>query len=277
MTDFLASAVGVRPDRIGLTDGRRSWSFRELDGWVRTASERLVRLGARPGRPAALIASPSADAVVGLHALFRSGAVVVPLNPDLAAEAMAETLDLLDPSPIVVDGTAGAAVDPAAGGTGGARTVTLADVVSAAGSDDPSVVGRSAGPDSGGQASGPGPDGVPGIAAVLWTSGTSGRRRGVLVTAEGLRRSARASRARLELGPDDRWYASLSPAHVGGLALVTRAALLGSSLVATGPFRADELSRLMDDGRVTHASVVPTMLRRLLDHRNDRAPPPSFR
>lgn len=266
--DFLASSVRIHPDRIALTDGRRSWSFRALDARVRAASARLGRLGARPGRPAALVASPSADAVVALHALFRAGTVLAPLNPELGPEAMGEALGRLDPSPIVVDEAAGRVVEEATGGVGTARIATLRGVVAGGGSGGPSeaaTTGGGSGADAGG------------VAAVLWTSGTSGRPRGVLVTGDGLRRSAVASATRLELGPDDRWYASLSPSHVGGLALVTRAALLGSALVATGSFRAQELSRLMDDGRVTHASLVPTMLRRLLDHRNDRPPPPGFR
>ena len=63
----------------------------------------------------------------------------------------------------------------------------------------------------------------------------------------------------------DRWYASLQPAHVGGLALIVRAAALGSEVVATGGFDAAEFASLARRGRVTHASLVPVMLRRFLD------------
>ncbi len=117
------------------------------------------------------------------------------------------------------------------------------------------------------------PDG----AAVLWTSGTSGSPRGVVVSARNLRASARAAAARLGLGGRDRWLASLSIAHVGGLALVTRALILGSEIVAEGAFDAGRASALIDEGRVTHASLVPTQLLRLLDARGDRPPPSAFR
>jgi o-succinylbenzoate---CoA ligase len=79
------------------------------------------------------------------------------------------------------------------------------------------------------------------------------------------------------------WLASLSPAHVGGLALVTRALLLGSRLVAVGAFDAAHVSALIDGaGRPpgvagTHVSVVPTQLLRLLDMRGGAPPPPSLR
>jgi len=127
-------------------------------------------------------------------------------------------------------------------------------------------------------------DGVAGGAqAVIWSSGTAGRPRGVALSFAALAASAEASRERLGLGPGDVWLASLSPAHVGGLALLTRALLLGGRLVAPGPFDAHVLSDLVDGtGRpsgvaVTHVSLVPTQLLRLLDARAGAAPPASFR
>ncbi|MCG6956685.1 MAG: AMP-binding protein [Gemmatimonadetes bacterium] len=117
----------------------------------------------------------------------------------------------------------------------------------------------------------------PGSYAVLWTSGTEGQPRGVSISADNLRASADGAAKRLGLGPDDRWLASLSVAHVGGLALVTRSLLLGSEIVAVGLFDVTETSELMDGERFTHASFVPTQLMRLLRHRERRPPPPSFR
>ncbi|MBT7124065.1 MAG: AMP-binding protein, partial [Gemmatimonadales bacterium] len=59
--------------------------------------------------------------------------------------------------------------------------------------------------------------------AIVWTSGTAGRPRGVEVSFAGLSANAEASAARLLLTDDDVWAASLSFAHVGGLALLVRA------------------------------------------------------
>jgi len=124
-----------------------------------------------------------------------------------------------------------------------------------------------------------------GAQAILWTSGTSGRARGVALTADNLRSSARAAAARLGLGPDDVWLASLSLAHVGGLALVARSILLCGTLAASGRFTAASASVALEGGGmppgagrpVTHMSLVPTQLLRLLDERGDRPPPRTFR
>jgi O-succinylbenzoic acid--CoA ligase len=61
---------------------------------------------------------------------------------------------------------------------------------------------------------------------------------------------------------------------VGGLALVVRAVLLGSCLVARERVDPAELADLLDRGEVTHASLVPVMLRRLLAARSDGPPRP---
>ena len=120
--------------------------------------------------------------------------------------------------------------------------------------------------------------------AILWTSGTGGRPRGVLLTLDNICASAEAVTERLDLGSENVWLLSLSPAHVGGLALLTRAFLLGCTLVACGSFRADIASQLIEGeglpgsaSPVTHMSLVPTQLIRLLEHRDGAQVPASFK
>ena len=109
-----------------------------------------------------------------------------------------------------------------------------------------------------------------GTQAVLWTSGTSGRPRGVALGRDGLEAHVRAVGNRLALDGSEAWLASLSPAHVGGLALVARALLTGATLVAPGVLDAHGLVRILrrpatpERPAVTHLSLVPTQLDRLL-------------
>lgn len=112
-----------------------------------------------------------------------------------------------------------------------------------------------------------------GAQVILWTSGTEGRPRGVALSADNLRASARAAADRLSLGPEDLWLASLSVAHVGGYALVTRCALLGCELLAAEELSVAAISGALDRRGVTHLSLVPTQLHRLLEHRSGAAPP----
>ncbi len=100
---------------------------------------------------------------------------------------------------------------------------------------------------------------------VILTSGSTGRPRPVVLTHGNLTASARGVAGRLGLDPMDRWAASLSPAHVGGLLLLHRAVSVGSPVVTRERFRAEEFLELARQGEITHASLVPVMLRSLLE------------
>jgi len=118
--------------------------------------------------------------------------------------------------------------------------------------------------------------------AILWTSGTGGRPRGVALSFAALEASAAASRERLGLSTDDAWLASLSPSHVGGLALITRSLLIGCRLVVSGRFDAARAWRAILGGdrpeaRPTHVSVVPTQLLRLLEAAGETPLPTTLR
>lgn len=251
--DFVRAGARRRPLGTALDDGEERLSYEELDLRVDERAARLAGLGAAPGGRLALLLPTTAAAVTLIHAGPRAGLPVAPLGVGLTTRELSGALEALDPVAVVCDGTTREAASEAAGGR---RVLTVEE-----------LDGLEPAPEMPGT---PDPDAE---RYVLWTSGTTGIPRGVRLTGRGLAASARASRRRLDLGPDDRWLASLSPAHVGGLALVTRAAFLGSTLVVRPDFDAAELARLAGEGEVSHASLVPIMLRRLLDLRGpERAP-----
>ena len=92
----------------------------------------------------------------------------------------------------------------------------------------------------------------PGDALVVATSGTTGEPKGVVLTHEAVRASAEATSARLGVDPTtDRWLAVLPVAHIGGLAVITRALVTGTPLTFD-----------VDDPDATLTSMVPTQLER---------------
>jgi O-succinylbenzoic acid--CoA ligase len=103
-----------------------------------------------------------------------------------------------------------------------------------------------------------------GDALVVATSGSSGQPKGVVLTHEALRASARATSDRLGIDPARHaWLACLPLAHVGGLSVVTRALLTGTPLTVLPGFDADIVGALGRAEKVTHVSLVPAALRRL--------------
>ncbi|TVP55448.1 MAG: hypothetical protein EA351_10680 [Gemmatimonadales bacterium] len=225
-------------------------------GMVELAANHFRALGVEPGRRIALQVEPNAAGVAAILGASLTGATVSPLNPAWTHEETLRVLKAFRPGVLI------AASDTHApqGLDVGVRVVPIERVGRGAGR---------AGEDSGAS-------GLP--TWVLWTSGTSGRApRGVVCCHRAFEASARSIAERLRLSPSDRWLCTLSPAHVGGLALILRAVTLRSELHAPGPFRVEVVSEALDRDGITHASLVPTQLRRLLELRRDRPVPPSLR
>jgi O-succinylbenzoic acid--CoA ligase len=107
--------------------------------------------------------------------------------------------------------------------------------------------------------------GPPGDACVLYTSGTTGRPKGVRLTLANHVASALGCMRQLGAGESDRWLSLLAPHHVGGLAMFLRAAVCNQALVTLARFDEDAALEALAADRPTLLSVVPTMLARLLE------------
>ncbi|MDE2678370.1 MAG: AMP-binding protein [Gemmatimonadota bacterium] len=120
-------------------------------------------------------------------------------------------------------------------------------------------------------------DRFPDVIAFILTSGSSGAPRAVGFTRAAFAASAAAAASRLELTAADRWGLCLSLGHIGGLSLVVRAVMTGSSVRLWPSFDAVAVARAVLAGEVTHLAVVPVMLRRLLTRLAGRPIPPTLR
>jgi len=88
--------------------------------------------------------------------------------------------------------------------------------------------------------------------------------------------NARASNQRLDFGLGDAWLATLAWSHVGGLAVLLRAAVAGARLTLDASrFDAGGVVRALRARQITHLSLVPAMLHTLLD--GSAAPTESLR
>lgn len=114
-------------------------------------------------------------------------------------------------------------------------------------------------------------------AAIIFTSGTSGTPKGVMVSHRGLLHFGRVSATSRALTSYDRAYAFLPMTHIFGLGTVLMASLSGgASLVLRGSFSpADMLQSLAHDG-VSNLQGPPTMYARLLAHVEETRTKPAF-
>ena len=114
-------------------------------------------------------------------------------------------------------------------------------------------------------------------AAILHTSGTTGTPRAAVLTRAALIASAAASAANLGWQDDDRWLLCMPVARIGGLSILTRCLAARRCVVLAAGFDAATFPDGVATDGITLASLVPTMLHRVLDAHPGWVPPPQLR
>ncbi len=286
VADWLLEFARIAPDRPAVVDeaGTR-WTFAELAAAARRLALGLDAAGVRAGDRVAALLADGAPFVALVHATRRLGAVLVPLNRRATAAELGPQLAAAGGRILVCDDTtavtarAAAAVAAAAAGIGpGGAAGGKAD--RAAG---PPVLGvdeidrLSARPDHGAPGRLREAVELEAPATIVFTSGTSGRPKGAILSHGNHRASATAWAAFLEPRPSDRWLACLPFYHVAGLAMIDRTARWGVPLVVHRRFEAAAVARALVEDEVSHLSLVATMLRALLEVDGGRPVPATLR
>ena len=111
-------------------------------------------------------------------------------------------------------------------------------------------------------------------ALVVETSGSTGTPKGVMLTHGNMAAAVAASRARLGLEAGDAWLCCLPLRHVGGLSILYRCAEAGARVVLHDGFAADRVLAALATESVSHISLVPAMLAKLMEA---GPPPPGLR
>jgi O-succinylbenzoic acid--CoA ligase len=261
LPDWLDVAARENPNRAAMSFGDREWSYRQLRQSTLLAAQYLQLLtGATEGR-IGILAANCPGYVMLVHAARRLGAEIVPLNWRLSADEIAWQVAAANVGTVFVD----AARLPLAKATLNGLTTKLVHLGQfEAVAQQPGLNAL----DCAIELSRP--------AAVLFTSGTSGRPKGAVLTNGNLWFSAVGSAFRLGQRPDDVWLASLPFFHIGGLSIILRACIGALPIVLQETFDPALALSAIDDG-VTHLSVVPVMLRRMLEIRGSNPWPPHLR
>lgn len=246
--DWLREAARLYGPRVFLEQGVWRWTFAEWDRRVDRVAGTLAAAGVVAGSRVASLLSGGYQAAEVVFAALRLGAVLVPMNTRLGPEELAYQWQDADPSAVVVSEELAHLLPAAAGPRLG---------VALGAPEDDALLG----PAWRGVA-GAAPTGVQ---SIIYTSGTTGRPKGALLTVTQLGWNAWGSMLRLGHLPDDVWLCCLPLFHVGGQAILFRAVLAGTAVRLEPRFEAQTAAAALADGSVTLASLVPTMLRRILD------------
>ena len=265
MPEWLRERARLSPDQLGLVCGDANWTFAEVDRRVSATALRLATRGIRSGDHVALIAANGSGFVQLVHAIPRLGAVLVPLNVRLTVDEVAWQLADSTATCLVYDEVSSSKAAELSERLPSVTGVPLAELTRP--QEDTDV----------GQAAEPGQVDLSAVHSVIYTSGTSGRPKGAMLTHGNHFWSAVGSVQNLGLRSDDCWLACMPLFHIGGLAILLRSVIYGNTVVVHESFDPDAVNNAIDHQGVTIFSAVSNMLLRILESRGERSFPASLR
>ena len=242
----ILAAATRHPDRLALEflAGGRRWTYRELASEVRRVAGALGRRGAGVGDRVSVQVDSSPEMLLLHLAAMHAGVILNPLNPAYTPSEV--EFFLSDAGPVLF------VVDDEPTGALAAAVPESTDVVSIAELWE----------HEGGWEDGAGPD-EDDVAVLLYTSGTTGRSKGAMITHGNLAANADNLRSAWGITGDDAILHVLPLHHVHGLFVATHPFLLeGGSILLAGRFDPATVSENM--ARSTVMMGVPTMYVRLL-------------
>jgi O-succinylbenzoic acid--CoA ligase len=261
MQDWLAASAAANPHKIALVADKRAWTYADLHEEVAGVCVRLRNAGVKSGDHVGVLLPNGVEYVLLIHALARLGALLVPLNVRLTADELTWQAAWADCAAVICNGATAEKTQGIASaqviiiwaddvcdttGRGGSRTApTQPHTVTTSDSKNGIDLNRAQ--------------------AIVFTSGTTGKPKGAQITFGNHFWSAVASSWRLGTLPEDRWLLTLPLYHVGGLAIVLRCCLYGTTVVLLDRFEPDALLDALERHSITLVSLVPTMLYRLLE------------
>ncbi len=235
LDNWLAQRAQTSPDRTALVAEGTSIGYAELEAEATWVASRLAAQGVRRGATVALTMPAGREMVVLIHALMKLGAVLLPLNPRLTESERSQVLTAERPSVELSDP--------------GELTQTEADMPLLGEHDLDDVHCR------------------------ILTGGSSGTPRAIGLTYGNHLFSAVGSAFNIGVQPDDCWLCCLPLSHVSGLSIVMRSVIYGTTIGLHDGFDLDRVGETLERGEVSVASLVPTMLVRLLEAEVDLSGP----
>jgi o-succinylbenzoate---CoA ligase len=253
LPDWLRRRASSNPERLAVIDGSSQITFAELDVRVDRAAAWLAGNDVHAGSHVAVHMPNSIGFMELVHAISRLGAILVPINLRLTPDEIAWQLADVQASHLISADLREDLRKKISNQAPQTRTVEI----------DPQqavwVTDHSCRSLESVEYHSPGD-----THSIVYTSGTTGRPKGAMLTYGNHWWSAIGSGLNLGIQTDDRWIAVLPMFHVGGLSILLRSVIYGITVIVHDSFDPDEVNRSIRDHRGTIISVVSTMLRRML-------------
>ena len=260
LTQFLHRFSQTRPDKTALVCGDTRRSYAELRDHAARLAAALRALGIAPGDRVALLSLNSIDCIELWLAVWWLGAIVCPVNTRWSAAEIVASLEDCTPALLFVDGVHAPLAVQLRDQLPVLRRLVFTGADAPAGELSSAALMASHAPVADGRFGGEH------LAALLYTGGTTGRAKGVMLSQQNLWSGAMSRLADNPPLDDSVCLVSTPMFHVAAFIRVLPHLLAGGNCVLLPQFRADEALALIEREGVTDLALVPSMLQMLLDH-----------
>ncbi|WP_084484158.1 amino acid adenylation domain-containing protein [Nocardia anaemiae] len=243
LRDILWGTACRYPDAVAVRCGDTTWTYRELERRADACARLLAGHGARAESIVAVTVPRSAELVVAIWAVAKTGAAFLPLDPDNPAARIEELLS---------DSRIGLGVTTSAVAQGLPDTIEWL-ALDASASDTHDGPPRPAGSDR---------LSVDNAAYVIYTSGSTGKPKAVHLSHRGLADLVAAQADAFGVGPDSLVLQVASPGFDAYLSELLLAHGSGACLVVAPPevYAGTDLEELLRSQQVSHAILTPSVL-----------------
>jgi len=270
INEFLHRAARLYGDKVAIVDGAKRFTYAQYQERANRLSNALLSLGVTKGDRVCVLSPNSHFFLEAIYGTSQIGAILVPLNYRLVSEDHEYILNHAGVKVVLVDREQTAVVDeirPA--------LATVEHWIAACQPDHEPVSGAWQDWETLAQAAAPEPPPAPeldenDVVSINYTSGTTARPKGVMLTHRGLYLNAYNLIAHLGVEHHDVELWTLPMFHCNGWGGVYALTGVGGTHVVLRAVDAGEIWRLIEREKVTFACMAPAVLRAILDY-PDRA------
>ncbi|SFS41264.1 o-succinylbenzoate--CoA ligase [Marininema halotolerans] len=256
---WLDKRAFLTPERMALEENGEKWTWAHLQRGAQELARRLRSAGVLEGDRVALLMENRLQTVAMIHALSYLGAVFVPLNHRLAPPEIAWQLADSEAKLFLFDGSYQEKVEGIEiTGTMVVEWSQLKDYPASEGSLKTHIQLHE-------------------HHTIMYTSGTTGRPKGVILTYGNHWWSATASMLNLGLHAEDRWLVCTPMFHMSGLSILIRGVIYGMTSVIHQRFEPQKVIHSIHHDKISMVSVVSAMVSQMISDPSFQGVPDHFR
>ncbi len=255
--DILRTQARINAKKIGLIDGEKSFTYREINERVNRLANSLIGIGLRKGDKVAFMGNNCHEYVETYFATSKAGLIIVPVNARFNSNEVEYTLNHSESDAIIYQKDFDDVIKKARSnlkmtkyiiriGAPEGDIYSYEDLISRASFEEPGVEVNEND-----------------IAMIMYTSGATGDAKGVVMTHRNLMATTITQTIELRIVPEDINLLVMPMFHAGGLWPLLAHFYRGAKTIIFPRFDEEKVLEMIEKEKVSFLNLVPTTLRRL--------------